>query len=214
MDDLEATEFNGDAEHVIPDSPKHDGGSNDGSPMVSHTVSSMPCAVPAEELVVQSCDVEDGCPKLVSPTIIDKVRTKGVSVQVSVPSECEASKVVTPRRKRAGSCPPRAGRSLVSGSWSMEWLRDQVHGDASIVSSSRKKGKQVVLSKEGLPLYRVTVSTRKKVGGLLRHSVHSLKKVARLPSKDRSAMLHDLKRRVHKRHGKETQFFLDRCYKR
>lgn len=40
------------------------------------------------------------------------------------------------------------------------------------------------------------------MGGVLRHCVHSLKKVARLPYNDRRAVLHDLKRRIRKRHGK------------
>jgi len=33
----------------------------------------------------------------------------------------------------------------------MEWLSDQVHGDASIVSSYRKKVIRVARSKEGQP---------------------------------------------------------------
>lgn len=35
-------------------------------------------------------------------------------------------------------------------------------------------------------------SKRRKIGGELRHSVHTLKKVARLSSKDRNAVLHTL----------------------
>jgi len=41
------------------------------------------------------------------------------------------------------------------------------------------------------------------VVGTLHHFVHTLKKVARFPSKDRLTVLHDLKRRVQKRHGKD-----------
>ena len=52
VDVLEATELNGDAEHVIPDSTKHGRGHDDGYPLVLHTISSMPCAVPAGEYIV------------------------------------------------------------------------------------------------------------------------------------------------------------------
>jgi len=39
--------------------------------------------------------------------------------------------------------------------------------------------------------------------GILHHLVHSLKKVARLPSKDRSAVMHALKKRVNKTQGSD-----------
>jgi len=42
-------------------------------------------------------------------------------------------------------------------------------------------------------------SKRKKIGGELRHSVHTLKKVARLSSKDRREILNTLKKRARKR---------------
>jgi hypothetical protein len=159
----------------------------------------MPSVVSKGECGVHIGDVELGQPRLESPSIQVEARPEEMSVLMSVHHTCDASKLAAPRRKRTGSCPPKAGRSSVSRSWSMEWLRNQVHVDADIVSSSRKKGKQVVLSKEGQPLDAVTDSRRKKVGGMLCRTVHSLKKVVRLPSKDRSAMLHDLKRRVRKR---------------
>lgn len=41
------------------------------------------------------------------------------------------------------------------------------------------------------------------MGDLLQHSVHSLQKVARLPSKDRSEVLIFLKKKVCKCHGKD-----------
>lgn len=89
----------------------------------------------------------------------------------------------------------------MSGPWSLEWLSDQVHGDVGIVSSSRRKSRQVAFSTE--PKHSEGASRfKRKVGGVLRHSVHSLKKVARLPYGDRKAVLHDLNRRIRKRHGK------------
>jgi len=47
----------------------------------------------------------------------------------------------------------------------MEWLRDQVHGDVGIVSSSGRKGKQAAVSKEAKQSDGVTMSKRKKMGG-------------------------------------------------
>jgi hypothetical protein len=48
------------------------------------------------------------------------------------------------------------------------------------------------------------LSKRKKVGGSLRHSIHTLKKVARLPAKDQLAVIHCLKKRVRKRQGSNS----------
>ncbi|MCH90958.1 DUF4283 domain protein, partial [Trifolium medium] len=42
---------------------------------------------------------------------------------------------------------------------------------------------------------------RRKASGLLRHSLYSLKKVVRLPSKDRSEVLKVLKKKVRQRRG-------------
>jgi len=126
--------------------------------------------------------------------------------QLKAHSNCNVPKPAVQRRKCTGSCPPGAGRSSVSGPWSMEWLRDQIHGTASIVSSSRKKGKQVYVSKNiknGKQRDVDTTSRCMKVGGLLCHNVHSLKKVVRLSTNDRAAVLHVLKRRVGKHNVKE-----------
>jgi hypothetical protein len=43
-----------------------------------------------------------------------------------------------------------------------------------------------------------SIQKRKKVDGMLRHSVHRLKKVARLPNKDRTAVIQILKKNVRK----------------
>ncbi|PNX62885.1 hypothetical protein L195_g061355, partial [Trifolium pratense] len=42
---------------------------------------------------------------------------------------------------------------------------------------------------------------KRKGGGLLRHPLHSIKKVARLPSKDRGEVLKILKKHVRRRRG-------------
>ncbi|GAU51343.1 hypothetical protein TSUD_13210 [Trifolium subterraneum] len=89
------------------------------------------------------------------------------------------------RSKRTMSCPPGANRSIISGLWSLDWLQDHNHGDVGVIFSTRQKpskGRQQV----GYHHKDVIVGQRKKrAGGLLRHSIYSLKKVARLPGKDR-----------------------------
>ncbi|MCI12400.1 hypothetical protein A2U01_0033504 [Trifolium medium] len=49
----------------------------------------------------------------------------------------------------------------------------------------------------------LTDQKKKKAGGLLRHSIYSLKKVARLPSKDRREVLNVLKKNVRRRRGRK-----------
>ncbi|MCI08523.1 DUF4283 domain protein, partial [Trifolium medium] len=86
-------------------------------------------------------------------------------------------------RKRIMSCPPGANRSVIFGPWSLEWLHDHNHGDAG--------GKAVVHGHK-----------KRKAGGMFRHS--SLKKVARLPCKDRREVLNILKKNVRRRSGRTS----------
>jgi hypothetical protein len=105
-----------------------------------------------------------------------------------------------PRCSRATSCPPSEDRKALSGPWSWEWLRDHNHEEAGVIFSARKRvrkgdpcgGRQ---KQVGHP----DVSSRKAGGGVLRHPVHSLKKIARLPTKDRGEALKALGRCVHRR---------------
>jgi hypothetical protein len=83
------------------------------------------------------------------------------------------------RGTRATSCPPTANRRVRPGSWSWEWLRDHNHEAAGV---------------------RPDTLCRKAVG-VLRHPVHSLKKIARLPSKDRGEALKALGKCVPRRRG-------------
>jgi len=99
------------------------------------------------------------------------------------------------RSKRTSSCPPGRTRSILSGPWSVEWLSDHHHGDASIISSLRKKSMKDSVSQERKH------DTRKKNESVLRHPMVNIKKVARLPTKDRSGVLKELKKQVHKRRG-------------
>ncbi|PNX62521.1 hypothetical protein L195_g053026, partial [Trifolium pratense] len=97
------------------------------------------------------------------------------------------------RSKRTHSCPPKASSSVISGPWSLEWLHDQAHGEEGVIfSSSRKakKGDQLAVRQQKV---RQSDPRKWKGEGLLRHPFHSIKKVARLPSKDRSAVLKILK---------------------
>ena len=88
------------------------------------------------------------------------------------------------RRSRMVSCLPQADRSVVSGPWSLELLCGQHHSEAGVVSSSRKYYRIGVRPKGRGSQVEASPQKRKKVNGVLRHSVYNLKKVARLPIKD------------------------------
>ncbi|PNX64747.1 putative sulfate transporter, partial [Trifolium pratense] len=108
------------------------------------------------------------------------------------------------RSKRTNSCPPKASRSVISGPWSLEWLHDQTHGEAGVIFSSRgkaKKGDKLAVRQNKVRQYE---SRKRKEGGLLRHPLHSIKKVARLPSKDRGEVLKILKKHVRRRRGGDS----------
>lgn len=125
----------------------------------------------------------------------------GLPIQPEVQASFAAIRQGTKERCRASSCPPKAARSIASGPWSLEWLSDQHHSEAGVVSSSRKEGKKRIRlrKKEG---HEVNVDQkRKKVNGVLRHPVHSLKKVARLPLGDRAAVLQILKKNSRRARG-------------
>jgi len=107
------------------------------------------------------------------------------------------------KRLRTASCPPTGARSLMSGPWSLEWLSDQVHCEAGVISSSCKHIKKVGRPKEPLCKSNSFTQKRKKLNGVLRHSVHSLKKVARLSNNDREAVLQILKKNNRKFQGSD-----------
>ncbi|GAU27940.1 hypothetical protein TSUD_146550 [Trifolium subterraneum] len=113
----------------------------------------------------------------------------------------EGSSMISFRSKRTNSCPPGANRSAFSGPWSLEWLNDINQRDAGVIFTASKRLKKGGHSgarqqKEGKQEIK-----RTKAGGLLRHSIHSLKKVARLPSKDRNEVLQVLTKNVRRRRG-------------
>jgi hypothetical protein len=98
-----------------------------------------------------------------------------------------------PRGTRAISCPPTANRHALSGPWSWEWLQDHSDGVAGVIFSATKRANRVDHQKGR--------TGPKKAGGVLRHPVHSLKKIARLPSKDRGEVLKALGKCVRRRRG-------------
>ncbi|PNX89484.1 hypothetical protein L195_g045604 [Trifolium pratense] len=134
---------------------------------------------------------------------------QGVSQDQVVGSEehpllVEAKCSFSPRTihcKRSNSCPPEARRSVLSGPWSLEWLNDQNHGDAGVIFSARKKSRKGNPSGEKVKKKEQHDPRRRKAGGLLRHPLHSLKKVARMPCNDRREVLKVLKKSVRRRRG-------------
>ncbi|GAU10893.1 hypothetical protein TSUD_426990, partial [Trifolium subterraneum] len=84
------------------------------------------------------------------------------------------------------SCPPIENCPVLSGPWSLEWMHDLNQGDAGVIFSASKRRKKGGISGARQKMEGQQDFKRRKAGGLLRHSLYSLKKVARLPSKDRN----------------------------
>ncbi|PNX75570.1 putative sulfate transporter, partial [Trifolium pratense] len=82
------------------------------------------------------------------------------------------------QNKRTNSCPPKARRSVISGPWSLEWLKDQNHGEAGVIFSACKKSRKGDLHGKRIDRIGQQDPQRRKAGGLLRHPLHNLKKVA------------------------------------
>jgi hypothetical protein len=101
---------------------------------------------------------------------------------------------VPSRRPRHTSCPPSRGGMAVSGPWSFEWLRDHRHGEAGILFSSTQKHRKSRIIHSS----HAKASKRKKVGGVLRHTLKNLKKVARLQGQDRREVIMILEKKVRK----------------
>jgi hypothetical protein len=100
--------------------------------------------------------------------------------------------------QRTKSCPP-ADRSGVSGPWSLEWLDAHKIGAAGVLFSSKRRpahGSGVV----GDPHKKaVRDQPKTKAGSFLQHSICSLKRIARLPIKDRREVLQILQKNARKR---------------
>jgi hypothetical protein len=103
------------------------------------------------------------------------------------------------KHTRTLSCPP-GGRGLGrKGPWSLEWLQDRALGDAGVIFSATKRVKNG--SAEGNTQIRDARpgQTKKRAGGLLRHSIYSLKRVARLPTKEREEVMRILRKNERRR---------------
>ncbi|MCI23704.1 DUF4283 domain protein, partial [Trifolium medium] len=102
------------------------------------------------------------------------------------------------RHKRTKSCPP-VERSKISGPWSLEWLHDLNQGDAGVIFSAQKKTCKGGRVGEKHKKTEYEVPRRKKAGGVFRHTLSSLKKVARLPSDERGEVVKVLKKNERRR---------------
>ncbi|PNX99301.1 hypothetical protein L195_g022566, partial [Trifolium pratense] len=107
---------------------------------------------------------------------------------------------ITNRSKRAQSCPPGVKNTTISGPWSLEWLQDRNQGDVGVLFSANKwlcKGnRNGDLQERSGP----EDPKRRKGGGVFRHTISSIKKVARMPSPERGEVLKVLKK--NERHRK------------
>jgi hypothetical protein len=121
-------------------------------------------------------------------------------MKINIESSAEVNTCSKFQQRRSKSCPPRSDRSLVSGPWSLKWLHAKHYSDVRAVSSSAKDVQQRDRFKSG----RYQAQRRKKVDGVMRHNVHSLKKVARLPNKDRAAVMKYLKKKNGCKHQGST----------
>jgi hypothetical protein len=120
-------------------------------------------------------------------------------VSLSPPREGEAEVGFLPSCTRATSCPPSENRHAWKGPWSWEWMRDHNHESAGVIFSASKRAKKGGPNGGHHMREGQAVDNSRKVGGVLRHPVHNLKKIARLPSKDRGEVLKALGKCVRRR---------------
>jgi hypothetical protein len=145
-----------------------------------------------------SCDVGvDRVSETVSPL---KVYDRPVCARPAAPMLCGVSK--GSGCKHAKSCPPRARRPARSGPWSLEWLRDQPYGEAGFVFSSKKGVPQKNRLGESMQREEHKVANKRKATGPLCHALFSLKRIARLPDKDRREVLHILHKNTRRAQGR------------
>ena len=98
--------------------------------------------------------------------------------------------VVRSKLRHESSLGSEADRSSIrSGPWSVDWLQNIQQGDIDLISSKHKRLKRVRKTKGSGDAGPPSVIKRKKAGGVLRHPVMTLKKVARLPSTDREEVM-------------------------
>lgn len=98
------------------------------------------------------------------------------------------------RRAKSSLCSQDASGSSTSGPWSVDWLHNVQKGDIGLISSKKKHIKKMVTETVGIAGETKSHAVRKKAVGVFRHPVFTLKKVARLPSKDREKVMKVLKK--------------------
>lgn len=81
----------------------------------------------------------------------------------------------------------------MSGPLSAKWLKDH-HGEADIIFVAKRRVFKAGKRKVKNSLEEGVGTKRRKIGGELRHLVYTLKKVARLSSKDRCDVFSTLKK--------------------
>ncbi|PNX70736.1 hypothetical protein L195_g057692, partial [Trifolium pratense] len=134
----------------------------------------------------------------VSTQKVEHQKSNSSSKEDNVPGRAVG---IMSRCKRTNSCPPKASRSILSGPWSLEWLHDHNHGDAGVIFSACKRMRTGVHPGGRQRKGRPSDPRKCKEGGPLRHPLHSIKKVARMPSNDRRDVLKVLKKSVRRRRG-------------
>ena len=97
--------------------------------------------------------------------------------------------------KHTTSCPPGRGRSGISSPWSLKWVNTQKFDG---VSDSLLKNTKVLNESSTSSGPKLT---KKKGAGYLRHTAQSMRRIARLPAKDREEVLCALKRNAKGRTG-------------
>ncbi|PNX63134.1 hypothetical protein L195_g053351, partial [Trifolium pratense] len=103
------------------------------------------------------------------------------------------------RSKRALSCPPGVKNSAISGPWSLEWLQDRNQGDAGVLFSANKRLCKGKCNGDRHERNVQEDPKRRKGGGVFRHTISSIKKVARMPSPERGEVLKVLKKNERRR---------------
>jgi hypothetical protein len=158
------------------------------------------------EPVVVSTDSSGASVDRVAETVVS-ARSCNTRKYLEVPRPLSPSAAKTgpgtAQRKRTLSCPP-ASRSGVSGPWSLEWLQDHNVGRAGVIFSARKQPKKGTGAVKEQHKKSAREPAKTKVGGFLRHSLYSLKRIARLPINDRREVLQILQMNARKRRPKRV----------
>ncbi|PNX55277.1 putative sulfate transporter, partial [Trifolium pratense] len=154
----------------------------------------------------ENVDRSKGC----APIIGDSPTSRGSQGSISICSPANGSGCYTGIKgsdgslsfssngNRALSCPPGATRPMLSGPWSWECLNDLNQRDAGVIFSASKCPRKEDRIGEGLKKNGQEDPKRRKGGGVFRHTVSSLKKVARMPSKERAEVLRAVKKIEHR----------------